>query len=213
MTMLWPSRVLTFLLWLIVFFSAAYWILAIVGMSGSPVRASALAPTPPTSASDDLLRVLGPETATSGGSQSGAPVVTQASPPARMQLLGVVADRRHAGVALIALDGQPARPYRVGSVLEGGYKLISVSLRSAQLSPESGGDVRITLELDPLVTAPAGAPVNSRLSSYKLPGGPAPANANPAQPPVAAAAAAMAAAAAAAATGGGTANPDNAEKE
>jgi general secretion pathway protein C len=44
----------------------------------------------------------------------------------RYTLLGVVADRQQQGAALIAIDGEPPRPYAVGAQLEGGLVLQSV---------------------------------------------------------------------------------------
>jgi general secretion pathway protein C len=64
-------------------------------------------------------------------------------------MLGVVADQHSAGAALIAVDGKPAKPYRVGDVVEDGLVLQSVKGRNAALGPVSGAAV-LTLELPPL---------------------------------------------------------------
>ena len=42
------------------------------------------------------------------------------------------------GAALIGIDGQPPRPYRVGASLEGGLVLQAVSRRGVRLAPEPG---------------------------------------------------------------------------
>lgn len=161
MTLLWPSRIVAFFLWLFVAGSASYWILKFVGLSRLPVGAGVVATDVATASVDDLVRVLGPATAvpTSVVSVDAAPAV---DPSARMRLLGVVANRRNVGVALISLDGQPARPYRVGSALDGGYKLTSVAARSATLSPQQQGVPPITLELAPpgaIASLPAALPL------------------------------------------------------
>ena len=42
-------------------------------------------------------------------------------------LVGVVADPAHSGAALISVDGKPAKPYRVGAVVDGSLVLQSVT--------------------------------------------------------------------------------------
>ena len=49
----------------------------------------------------------------------------------RFVLLGVVADTDGQGAALIAVDGKPPRPFRVGAKVADGYVLHSVSARAA----------------------------------------------------------------------------------
>ena len=86
----------------------------------------------------------------------------------RFQLWGIVAPVGAAahsqGVALISVDGQPARPWRTGAVVSGDTVLLSVSKRAVQLGPK-GGPVSTELTLpDPdsvQRSAPnAGAPLN-----------------------------------------------------
>ncbi len=79
-----------------------------------------------------------------GAAPSAVPLVSQAS---RFAMLGVVADLRSAGVALISVDGQPARPYRVGDSVEDGLVLQSVKGRRAALGPTANGASVLTLEL------------------------------------------------------------------
>ena len=55
-------------------------------------------------------------------------------------VFGVVADRADGGAALIAIDGQPPRPYRVGATLEGGVVLQAVQRRSVRLAPAGSGE-------------------------------------------------------------------------
>lgn len=178
MTKLWPSRLMAFFLWLVVAASTTYWILKIVGLTRAPTSAAVVAPESPSATIEDLARVLGP-------SNAGAVIVTgigitpTVDPGAHMRLLGVVADRRHGGVALISLNGEPPRPYRVGSELDGGYKLTGVATRTATLAPTGQAAAPITLELIPPgatgaqpvgVAANGGfAAANARLSSLRLP--------------------------------------------
>jgi general secretion pathway protein C len=57
------------------------------------------------------------------------------------------------GAAVIAVDGKPARPYRVGSTIEEGLVLQSVRGRQAMLGP-AAGPALVTLELPPLPVLP-----------------------------------------------------------
>jgi general secretion pathway protein C len=78
----------------------------------------------------------------------------------RFVLLGVLdpghahglASRLSSGTALVAVDGQSAKPVAVGAVLVDGWTLQSVQGRSAVLERQGS---RITLEL-PSLPAPAG---------------------------------------------------------
>jgi general secretion pathway protein C len=53
------------------------------------------------------------------------------------------------GVALIAVDGKPAKPFAVGARLDPELVLQSVSLRTASLGPASGAPT-VKLEMPPL---------------------------------------------------------------
>lgn len=68
----------------------------------------------------------------------------------RFSLLGVVAARSHDGAALIAVDGKPPRPYRVGAAVDDTLVLQSVQPRRAVLSSSVGGPPVLTLELPPI---------------------------------------------------------------
>jgi general secretion pathway protein C len=65
----------------------------------------------------------------------------------RFNLIGVVADRSQHGAALIAVDGRPAKPYRVGSAIDEGLVLQSVAPRSAVLAASPSGPPVVTLEM------------------------------------------------------------------
>ncbi len=86
-----------------------------------------------------------------------APAV--ADPASRFALVGVVANRASSGVALIAVDGKAARPYRVGSQIEETFKLRSVAARSAIVEESASAGTAFTLELKPL----AGVAINPTL--------------------------------------------------
>ncbi len=58
-----------------------------------------------------------------------------------------MANRLGGGAALIAVDGKPARPFRVGTLVEEGLVLQSLEGRRALLGAERGGPSTLTLEL------------------------------------------------------------------
>ena len=91
-----------------------------------------------------LARILG---ANSAQAVQATPQVSLAS---RFSLQGVVAGAPNGGAALIAMDGQPARPYRIGSSLEGGLLLQSTNGRQVILSATTDGPALVTLEMPPL---------------------------------------------------------------
>jgi general secretion pathway protein C len=139
----WPARFAAFSLWALAALSASYWFTKVSGTSGVSTVAPALASEPPVVQSDALARVFGPATAVAVGTLA----VAAPDPSARLRLLGVVANRSRSGVALISVDGQPAKPYRVGSALDGGWTLQQVGTRTATLSPAASNAAAVTLEL------------------------------------------------------------------
>lgn len=92
-----------------------------------------------------MARLLGASPVAASGSAQPA-----ASLASRFNLLGVVAARSHRGAALIAVDGKPARPYRVGATIDEGLVLQSVQGRRAVLAATAGGPAVLTLELPPV---------------------------------------------------------------
>lgn len=65
----------------------------------------------------------------------------------RFSLLGVVADAGKQGAALIAVDGKPPRPFKVGATVAEGYVLQSVSIRAASLGASVDASPALTLQL------------------------------------------------------------------
>ena len=84
-----------------------------------------------------------------------------------MRLLGVVAGRKSGGVALISIEGELPRPYRVGSLIDDSYKLTRVAARSATLSPTQTDGRPFTLEL-PLASAVPGMPRPPAIAGREL---------------------------------------------
>lgn len=146
------SRLMTLLIWAAVAASAVYWGLRLfVRPTALPAQAVvALAPAP---AGGDLGRLL--------GTPPPAPVAETPVLPAdsRFRLLGVVAPRagQASGLALISVDGKPARTLAQGRELEPGLRLLSVSHRQVELGAARGAPA-LTLSLPALPEAARGRP-------------------------------------------------------
>ncbi|MES2949425.1 MAG: type II secretion system protein N [Pseudomonadota bacterium] len=136
----WVNRATTFALAALAALSGAYWILKSTDSNSvSSVPATSFAALDPQA----LARALG---GGNTGAQLGAsPVVERA-----YALVGVLADSRSGGAALIAVDGKPAKPYRVGATVDGNLVLQSVVGRRAVLGAGIDGPAQLTLELPPL---------------------------------------------------------------
>jgi general secretion pathway protein C len=65
-----------------------------------------------------------------------------------------VADPNGRGAALLAVDGKPARPYRVGAEVVDGYVLKALDARAATLSTGAAGPDALTLQLPARPFAP-----------------------------------------------------------
>jgi general secretion pathway protein C len=137
----WAVAGSTFALWALVAGSAVFWALKLSGGAGvaaAPPVVRSPAPIDPAA----IARLLGSGPAAAVGPP---PVASLAS---RFALVGVVAGRRgHDGAALIAVDGKPAKPFRVGAAVEEGLLLQSVQTRGAVLAATMDGPPAVTLEL------------------------------------------------------------------
>jgi len=168
------ARWWAFAVWALVAGSALFWGLRLFVQPLQAPAQTVLAELG-AGARGDLSRIFGPD-----------PVaVVQAADPgpaadARFQLVGVVSPRgggaSSQGVALIAVDGKPAKAYRVGSVVDGQTVLQSVRARGAALGLR-GGAVLVALD----IAAPVAAATGS-LPDPSEPAAPA-APATPARPP------------------------------
>lgn len=136
----WLPRVGTLAVWLLAAASLTYWGLKFSAPAGgSSVAPVALAPAPPPDPAT-LARLL-------GAGPAAAPAV--ASLASRFALIGVVAGASNGGAALIAIDGKPPKPFRVGAKVEEGLVLQSVAARRAVLGAAVSGPALVTLELPP----------------------------------------------------------------
>ena len=129
------SRLLTLGIWAVVLASLVFWGLKVFAPR-TGVPAWAQMPARALAMGGELRRLLG----TSEKPQGDDDEIADASD--RFRLLGVVAPRGagHSpqGVALIAVDNQPPKAWRTGSVIDGDTVLLAVTQRSVQLGPRGG---------------------------------------------------------------------------
>ncbi len=130
--------VVSLLVWGAVAFSAVTWGLRWSATGAAPSNATAAAQTLPEVDATAAARSLG-----------AAPVQAAAAPTlaSRFQLQGVMAGGPNAGAALIAVDGKPAKPYRVGAVVADGMVLQSVEGRRISVGASMDGPQTLLLEL------------------------------------------------------------------
>jgi general secretion pathway protein C len=151
----WPAATVTLGLWGLAAASVVFWGLRLTAPADALAPPVAAAPAA-TIDSTAVAQVLGAVNERS---------VAAATPEAasRFALLGVVADTAQRGAALIAIDGKPARPFRVGSQLVDGFVLQSVGLRTAALGASIGSPAAITLQLPvrPMAIPAPPAPVTA----------------------------------------------------
>ena len=151
------TRLTAFAVWALLAGSVVFWLLKLA-VSPLPAPAQGLVALDGMPSRVDLSRLLG---ATPVGEALEAPVTAES----RFQLVGVAAPKAGMGagegVALIAVEGLPPRPYRVGAVVDADLLLLSVTSRSAELGPK-GKDKSPSLVLQ---LQPPGIAVNAPIVS------------------------------------------------
>ncbi len=170
------ARWWTFGVWALVAGSALFWGLRVFVQAPAAPRDTVVA-QPGGDLRGDLTRLFGADAPPPPEPVQEAAV---AAPNPRFVLVGVLSPRAagaaREGVALIATDGNPAKAYRVGQVVDGNTVLQTVSARGAQLGAR-GGPATVALELAPLPAAATGT-----LPSIGGQGAPGPVR-QPGQPP------------------------------
>jgi general secretion pathway protein C len=144
------SRWTGFFIWALVAASTAFWGIKIF---------AATRPVPPGAQAPQAVAANGPMERLFGA----VIVPTVAAAPAhpeseRFQLVGVIAPPNGVapgGFAIVAVDGQPARTWRVGATLDGNTSLLAVSKRGAEFGP-SGGPAAFSLQLPEPAAAETG---------------------------------------------------------
>lgn len=169
---LWRLRLTTLLLAALAAASAVYWALKWSEPSVSP-RPSSLPLPAPAIDSARVAQLL-------GASGAATPAATQPTGNAlgKFKLLGVIAQGRAGarGSALISIDGEKAKPYRVGDRLGDALVLHSVSARSVALAPDLQSPPSLTLELPPLSSIQPGPATAAAPASTQPPSPSTPAN-------------------------------------
>jgi len=151
------ARLSAFVIWSLVAATGVFWVLR---LSASPpaVPPYAVAVGNAVAVRGDLSRLF--------GAPQRAPSVAQAMPeaPSRFKLIGVMAPGPKTaqaevgqGLALIAVDGKPAKPFAVGASLDSNLVLQSVGLRTASIGPAQGTR-SVLLELPALPPPATGTP-------------------------------------------------------
>ena len=137
----WPVRLITFALWALAAAGVVFWGLRL--SIPAPQQAAPAMPVP-MSAPDTqaIARLL-------GALPSGAtPTVLQPAAASRYTLVGVLAGRDGvSGAALIAVTGQPAKPFRIGSVVDDNLVLQALGKHEARLGPSVQGPSALVLEM------------------------------------------------------------------
>ena len=136
----WGVRLGTLAIWALAAASAAYWGLRLTARP--PVMpAPTAAPAPVAADMQAMARLLGAVTAQT-------PQAAAAPVSSRFALVGVLAGQQGgSGAALIAVDGTPAKPYRVGATVDAGLVLQSLGPRQARLGAGQEGVTTVTLEM------------------------------------------------------------------
>ena len=138
----WTLRLVTCLFWGLAAASAVYWGLRLGGPTQVLILPIATIPAftgDPSARQAGVARML--------GSQPMAQVAEGPGPAARFSLLGVISSLAGKGAALISVDGNPARPFVVGTQIAPGYLLKAVRPREATLAENPPGPARLILSL------------------------------------------------------------------
>ncbi len=150
------ARWMSLVIWATVAAAAVFWGLRLF-VRPQAVPQQAVVASLGAPAGGDLSRLL--------GAPPLQPVAAVAELPAdsRFRLLGVVAPRagqpggQQGGLALVSVDGKPARAVAVGRDLEPGLRLLTVSQRQADFGATAGA-ATLKLSLPPLLEAARGRP-------------------------------------------------------
>jgi general secretion pathway protein C len=193
------ARVTAFVVWALVAAAAVFWGLRLAARP-LPAPAHTVPVADAAAIAGDVTRLFGKPAVVQPGEAA-----TPASPAlaSRFRLVGVMAPKpgrgEGAGLALIAIDGKPARAFRPGTAVDGDLVLQSVGLRTASLGPAHGA-AAVTLEVPrlpppavgtlppvaPIQPAAVNLPMGLRGAAGVPPPGaplPPPGTATPPQPP------------------------------
>jgi general secretion pathway protein C len=144
------SRWTGFFVWALVAAVTAFWAMKIFAAT-RPVPSGAQAPQV-VAANGPMERLFGAVVVPTALANTPAPESS------RFQLVGVIAPpagTAQGGYAVVSLDNQPARTWRVGATIDGNTSLLSVSKRGADFGPQ-GGPTAFSLQLPEPAAAETG---------------------------------------------------------
>ena len=151
----WSLRLITLAVWLVAVLCGAYWAFKFV--AAKPVNANTAASTPAIVVDSAAVAKL------LGAIDNVAEKQTITPASSNYALFGLAMEKSGRGVALIATDGKPAKPYRVGSKVADGWVLKSISRTDVILAASM--DAADGMKLDLPIRQPATsmvAPVSAR---------------------------------------------------
>jgi len=140
--MAWVMPVLTLSIWLALGWSSVEWVLRArqVAAPGAAMPASVSAPNlegsgpGASSIGPEAGRLLGATPANASSTVAAAPSLTS-----RLKLVGVASSGPQRGAALIGIDGEAPKPFRIGQAVIDGLVLQSVDRAGARLGADLGG--------------------------------------------------------------------------
>jgi general secretion pathway protein C len=132
----WRSKLATFFVWLALGLCLAFWWLRaqVTGVIEVPPVASIR--TSLDAHPGRVAAVLGGAIERAAGAE---PTAIAVGAETRLALVGVVADGRGGGAALLAIDGQPPKPYRTGASVLDGLNLTRIDRKSVWIGPAKNG--------------------------------------------------------------------------
>ena len=133
----WPAALGTTAVWALAAASVIFWGLRLAAPPESAAPPALVAP-PVAVDPAEVAKAFGATT-----------VQATLTPDAgnRFVLMGVIADGDQRGAALVAVDGKPPRPYRVGQQVGDGYVLQSVDVRAARLGAGPDTPTLLTIQM------------------------------------------------------------------
>ena len=133
------SRFTSLLVWAVVAYSAV--VFALQWGGGVPVDAVV--------AGSEQKQVLPEVDALAVSKALGAAPVQSAGAilASRFVLVGVMDGGPTQGVALISVDGKPAKPYRLGQTVSDGLVVVGTGPKKAELGPQLGSSPALVLDL------------------------------------------------------------------
>jgi general secretion pathway protein C len=148
----WTLRLFTLLIWLFVGLCAAYWAFKFATTKTIEATATPAAPTVVVD-SKAIGRLL-------GAADNIAVKAINTPANTKFVLFGLASSAGGQGYALIALDGKPAKPYRVGSLVADDLVLKSISKTGVLLATSLKAPDGVTLEL------PERKPINNPPNNF-----------------------------------------------